>query len=126
LAAGKVGEVIISAGSEPARDVKTKAGKVTISAGSAPSAPGTLEYEEEFFAGLTFGWTPLLAAAEGNHLELVREILAHKGVLVNMAANDSRGHRGDTPLNTAAQWGNYEVVGALLAFEGVRFNDRTG
>jgi len=103
-----------------------KAGKEIISAGSEPSAPGTLEYEEEFFAGLTFGWTPLLAAAKGNHLELVREILAHKSVRVNVAANDAWGQRGDTPLNMASKWGHYEVVGALVAFEGVRVNERTG
>jgi len=54
------------------------------------------------------GWSPLMVAAAGGHLEVVRQLLAAG------APVDQRNARGRTALMFAAFYGRFTVVSALL------------
>lgn len=64
---------------------------------------------------------PLIGAACYGHLEVVRALLAHKDIKVNL-----KFRRRETALYAAAARGHYEVVRALLAHEDIDINMTDG
>ena len=63
------------------------------------------------------GWTPLYNAVVNGEVEIVRALLAAKGIDVNKADKDGR-----TPLYTAVDSGDVEIVRALLAANDIDVN----
>ena len=61
--------------------------------------------------------TAIIVASQKGHVEVVRLLLARKGVEVNKSAQD-----GTTALISASLHGHVEVVQLLLAREGVEVN----
>ncbi len=99
-----------SAGSiDIVRFLMAKGAKVNGGETAAPAEGGTEGMPQQKKAAGEGGFTPLLAAATANDLEMGR-LFVEKGVDVNAAT----GH-GDTPLQFAASAGNLAMVKLLLA-----------
>ncbi len=64
-------------------------------------------------AGQSTGWTPLHAAAQNGHINVVKLLLT-KGATVDAAMSDAGQSTGWTPLHVAAQQGHINVVNLLL------------
>jgi ankyrin repeat protein len=59
----------------------------------------------------------LLWASEHGYAEMVRELIKHEGLDLNL-----RAHRGRTPLIVASEWGRIKVVSELLKVQAVDVN----